>query len=81
MLVKIETLEKGDEVLIAANAEFRRLRLTRTPKVNPKRQWGRYSTVMCDILDAGDLSNYDVIRTMYQDLNYRQIWLIKKATE
>lgn len=81
-IVKIEDLNKGDEILVASNGDLRRLRLTRQPRINSKRRWGgNYSTIMCDILGLQDLSDYTIIRTMYQDLNYRGIWLIKKANE
>ena len=80
-IIKIEDLNKGDEVLIACNADFRRVIVTRQPRINPKKQWGKYSSIMCDILNEHDLTDYNVKRTMYQDLNYRQIWLLKKANE
>ena len=81
MIVEIEDLNKGDEVMIALNAEFRRIRLLRQPKENPKKQWGRWSAVMCEILNVTNLSDYTVEREMYQDLGWRQMWLLKRANK
>jgi hypothetical protein len=79
MMVNIETLDVGDEILIPLLGCFRRLIIKRPIKKSTKRQWGTYSSVKCEILDQNNLDDYTVLEERFQDLNYKEIWLIKKG--
>ncbi len=104
MLIKIEDLEVGDEVIIAGG-QMKYLRILRKPKLSKSLSWNggpRYSSMKCstkfDIvaqtrtyMSGGTPRTYNYNekvwgitgdghnRELYQDLNDRPIWLVKKA--
>jgi hypothetical protein len=90
MLVKLEELEIGDEILIPCQVDFKRLKLLKKPVLRPA-GWneGSYKAVQCEIYNinkdkrAGNWNAYSP-EDKYNDkvsidLNCRHIWLIKKA--
>lgn len=51
-IVKVEELEKGDEILIPSSSQFKYLRVLTEPKVSSKKHWGDpnrvlYKSVKC----------------------------------
>jgi len=51
-IVKVEELEKGDEILIGSLSKFKYLRVLTEPKVSTKKHWGDpnkvlYKSVKC----------------------------------
>jgi len=40
---------------------------------------GHYSNTKVEVLNAHDLNDNTVVRTIYLDLNYRGLWLIKRT--
>lgn len=84
MIVTIESLEKGDEVLVPSLNTFKRLRLIRTPTRNKD---GRWKAVKCEIRNNNVNGNYSVFNceneeyndTINIDIAYKSIWLIKKV--
>jgi len=80
-IIKVDDLLVGDEVIYACNGKLRRVKITRPLSVAKNRQWGgHFSSAKVDILNVHDLQDEAVIRTMYQDLNYNDLWLIKRET-
>lgn len=101
MLVKVEDLEVGDEIIIA-NGAMKYLKVLRKPKLSTKPDWKgrvRYTSVKCSTNNSSITGSYmgwqgklvtyteriwEVTgdghnRELYQDLNHRPIWLVKKA--
>lgn len=94
MLIQVKDLQIGDEVLYSANSKFKYVKLLRTPtlrtighntgivhkavKVSIKndRYIGRgnrnYSRYKCE----SDVTQHN--DTMYLDMNYNQMWLVKR---
>jgi len=94
MLVKIEDLKKGDEILVPCQVDFKHLKLLRTPVLRPDKpnSWRTgYKNVQCSICNrksGGNYSNYvctgdvkDHNDKISFDLNYRSIWLISREKE
>ncbi len=80
-IIKVDDLLVGDEVIYASNGSLRRVKITRPLVLAKNRQWGgRYSSSKVDIMNVYNLDDQTVVRTMYQDLNYNDLWLIKRAT-
>lgn len=98
MLIKIEDLRKGDEILVGRGG-LKYYKLLRDPKLR-KGETDRYSSVKCST--RADISTYTstygantYTRTYkrwvcspfehnaekYVDLNYGDIWLVKKGDE
>lgn len=78
-IIKVGDLLVGDEVIYASNGSLRRVRITR-PLVQSKGYSGHYSSSKVDIMNVYDLNDQTVVRTMYQNLNYNDLWLIKRTT-
>ena len=79
-IIKVDHLQVGDEVIYASNGSLRRIRIIRPLSVAKNRSWGgHYSSTKVDILNVHDLNDNEVIRTMYQDLNYKDLWCVKRA--
>lgn len=79
-IIKVGNLQVGDEVIYASNGSLRRIRIIRPLSVAKNRSWGgHYSSTKVDILNVHDLNDKTVIKTMYQDLNYKDLWLIKRT--
>ena len=94
MLIHVEDLKKGDEVLVTSNGRFRYLKLLRDMKINPKT--GKYSVVKCstrmDLVEHSWRNRngnviYDEVYTATADehnheisVNFRwkNIWLVKR---
>ena len=80
-IIKVDDLLVGDQIIFACGSALRRVKITRPMKETNNRQWGgMYSSAKVDILNAHDLEDDEVVKTMYQDLNYRDLWLIKRET-
>lgn len=80
-IIKVDDLLVDDEVIYASNGSLRRVKITRPLVLAKNRQWGgRYSSSKVDIMNVYNLDDQTVVRTMYQDLNYNDLWLIKRAT-
>lgn len=91
MLVKIEELEEGDEILVPSNGELGYLRILRKPSKN---KLGRWRYVVCSIRsDKIILSNAagkswesnqrictaeDHNKTVSRNLVSRPMWLVNK---
>lgn len=79
-IIKVDDLQVGDEIIYACNGSLRRIKIIRPIKLAKQRQWGaKYSSSKVDILNTYDLTDTAIIRTMYQDLNYNDLWLIKRT--
>jgi hypothetical protein len=79
-IIKVDDLLVGDEVIYASNGSLRRVKITRPLVLAKNRQWGgRYSSSKVDIMNVYNLDDQTVVRTMYQDLNYNDLWCIKRA--
>lgn len=79
-IIKVENLQVGDEVIYASNGSLRRIRITRPLVAAKNRGWGgHFSSTKVDIMNVHNLNNNTVVRTMYQDLNYKDLWLIKRV--
>lgn len=79
-IIKVDNLLVGDEVIYACKGSLRRVRITR-PLVQSKKAYsGHYTSSKVDIMNVYNLNDQTVIRTMYQNLNYNDLWLIKRAT-
>ena len=86
MLVTVEQLEVGDEILIPCQVDFKRLRIERKPVITPEGYW---KNVRCAIRNESigtqnRYSNYNCSNEQYNDiihmdLAYRRMWLIKKG--
>jgi hypothetical protein len=79
-IIKVDNLLVGDEVIYASNGSLRRVRITRPLVASKKRYSGHYSSSKVDIMNVYNLDDQTVVRTMYQDLNYNDLWLIKRET-
>jgi hypothetical protein len=79
-IIKVDHLQVGDEIIYASNGSLRRIRITRPLVVAKNRAWGgHYSSTKVDVMNVYDLNDKTVIKTMYQDLNYKDLWCIKRA--
>ena len=79
-IIKVDHLQVGDEVIYASGGSLRRIRIIRPLVVAKNRSWGgHYSSAKVDILNVYNLNDKTIVRTMYQDLNYRDLWLIKRT--
>lgn len=79
-IIKVDDLLVGDEVIYASNGSLRRVKITRPLVLAKNRQWGgMYSSSKVDIMNVYNLDDQTVVRTMYQDLNYNDLWLIKRT--
>lgn len=78
-IIKVDDLLVGDEIIYASNGSLRRIRVTRPLVPAKNRQWGgHFSSTKVDILNVYDLNDKTIVRTMYQDLNYKDLWLVKR---
>lgn len=89
MLVKIEDLQVGDEIIISWYADLIYLKVLQSPKKNKQGHW---KSVKCSTskntytYPNGVSYSYKVFEAdislhnteMYQDLNGRGIWLVKR---
>jgi hypothetical protein len=80
-IIMVDDLKVGDEIIYASNGSLRRIKLIRPLQLAKQRQWGgMYSSTKVQVLNTHDLNDKTPIRTMYQDLNYKDLWLIKRET-
>lgn len=78
-IIKVDHLQVGDEVIYGCSSSLRRIKITRPLVLAKNRNWGgNYSSAKVDILNVYDLNDQTIVRTMYQDLNYRDLWLVKR---
>ena len=79
-IIKVANLLVGDEVIYGCNGDLRRIRIIRPLVENKTRTWGgNYCSTKVEVLNTYDLNDNTVIRTIYLDLNYRGLWLIKRT--
>jgi hypothetical protein len=79
-IIKIDNLQVGDEVIYASNGSLRRIKIIRPLVVAKNRGWGgHFSSSKVEVLNTHDLNDNTPVRTMYQDLNYKDLWLIKRT--
>ena len=79
-IIKVDNLLVGDEIIYASNGSLRRIRITRPLVAAKNRGWGgHFSSTKVDVMNVHNLNDNTVIRTMYQDLNYKDLWLIKRT--
>lgn len=84
MIVTIDNLDIGDEILCPSLNTFKRLKLIRKPVKNKDGYW---KAVKCQIRNNnlnGKYSEFDCTDEEYNDtinieIAYKTIWLIKKA--
>jgi len=86
MLVTIDQLGPGDEILIPCQVDFKRLKVERMPSKNKEGVW---KNVKCAIRNDSvgtthDWANYNCQEGEYNDhiymeLHHRRMWLIKKG--
>ena len=79
-IIKVDDLLVGDEVIYACNGSLRRVRITRQLVASKKGYSGHYTSSKVDIMNVYNLDDQTVVRTMYQNLNYNDLWLIKRET-
>lgn len=80
-IIKVDNLQVGDQIIYASNGSLRRIKIIRPLQIAKNRQWGGYySSTKVEVLDVHNLDDTKVIRTMYQDLNYKDLWLVKRET-
>jgi hypothetical protein len=79
-IIKVDDLRVGDEIIYASNGTLRRIQIIRPLKLAKTRQWGgKYSSSKINVLSQYDLNDKTIIKTIYQDLNYNDLWLIKRT--
>ncbi len=101
MLIEVENLEIGDEILVGANSQMKYLKVLRKPATGKKIHWRTkqplYKTVLCsthkhEMSYTNTYNNHtrtwtrnefvckaeDHNTNIYQNLNDRVIWLIKR---
>ena len=91
-LIKVSELERGDEIIISSYSKLKYLKVLKLPKLKTNR-WGDYYTnVKCSIKQEHHVSilgrnininifEQDVTQhnsVIYQDLNNRDILLVKR---
>ena len=91
-LIKVSELEVGDEIIISSYSNLKYLKVLKLPKLKSN-NWGDYYTnVKCSIKQVHHISKWgkqtnvnffetDISKhnsTIYQDLNYRHILLVKR---
>lgn len=79
-IIKVENLLVGDKIIYACNGSLRRVRITRPLIASKQGYSGHYSSSKVDILNVYDLNDETIEKTMYQNLNYNDLWLIKRTT-
>jgi len=80
-IIKVDDLRMGDQIIYASNGSLRRIRITRPLKLATARQWGgKWSSTKVELMDVHNLQDTTVIKIMYQDLNYKDLWLIERET-
>jgi len=80
-IIKIDNLLVGDEVIYGCGSDLRRIKIIRPLVPAKNRTWGgHYSSTKVEVLNINDLNDTKPIRTIYLDLNYRGLWLIKRET-
>jgi hypothetical protein len=80
-IIKVDDLRMGDQIIYASNGSLRRIRITRPLKLAKARQWGgKWSSSKVEVMDVHNLQDTTVIKIIYQDLNYRDLWLIERGT-
>ena len=79
-IIKVGDLLVGDEIIYASNGSLRRIKIIRPLVVAKNRGWGgHFSSSKVEVLNTHDLNDNTPVRTMYQDLNYKDLWLIKRT--
>jgi hypothetical protein len=79
-IIKVDDLLVGDEIIYASNGSLRRIKIIRPLVVAKNRGWGgHFSSSKVEVLNTHDLNDNTPVRTMYQDLNYKDLWLIKRT--
>ena len=79
-IIKVDDLLVGDEIIYASNGSLRRIRITRPLIPAKNRQWGgHFSSSKVEVLNTHDLNDNTPVRTIYQDLNYKDLWLVKRT--
>jgi hypothetical protein len=79
-IIKIDNLQVGDEVIYGCGSDLRRIKIIRPLVAAKTRSWGgHYSSTKVEVLNVNDLNDNTPVRTMYIDLNYRSLWLIKRT--
>jgi hypothetical protein len=79
-IIKVDDLQVGDEIIYASNGALRRIKIIRPLRLAKQRQWGgKYSSTKVNVLSQYDLNDKTIIKTIYQDLNYNDLWLIKRT--
>lgn len=85
MIVEIQDLQVGDEILICCQTTFKRLRVRKAPEKDKSGNWKRVS---CDIRNdskgiPGYWASYNFKNPEYNDvfrvrLDWRDMWLIDR---
>ena len=78
-IIKIENLLVGDEVIYGCGSDLRRIKIIRPIVLAKNRTWAAYSSTKVEILNLNDLNDTTPIRTIYLDLNYKDLWCIKRV--
>ena len=63
-IIKVEELEKGDEIMIPSSSQFKYLRVLTEPKVSSKKHWGDpnrvlYKSVKCSTAEESYQITYN----------------------
>jgi hypothetical protein len=93
MVVEVKDLREGDEIIISAHSELKYLRVLRDPKLSKNRvHWKTnqplYKAVKCSMrIDPNlmyrriECTPEEHNKTIYQDLEGRTIWLVKRKNQ
>jgi len=96
MLIKVEDLKEGDEIIISSHANLKYLKVLRTPQTGKHTHWKTgaplYKAVKCSInqqVHTGVGYSFksfvctpdDHNGVFYKDLNDRDIWLVKRKKQ
>ena len=78
-IIEIKNLLVGDEVIYGCGSDLRRIKIIRPIVLAKNRTWAAYSSTKVEILNLNDLNDTTPIRTIYLDLNYKDLWCIKRV--
>lgn len=85
MIIGIEDIKIGDEILVPCQVDFKRLKVERLPSKNKDGGWKKVKCAVRNdsIGSPGYWATYNCLSddyndSIYMDLHYRRIWLIKR---
>ena len=77
-IIRVEDVQKGDILLVGIFSDLRKIRVLNTPRKATGTAWKEYSSIKCEVFKDADISNQEVAKIMYQDLNCRRLYLLER---